>query len=124
MFVHPTRRAVLGRAAVGVGALVASAVAPERVRARATDTYPTYNNCARFYASPICWGGDRSDCNVQHGPPATSVSQVTVYSPDTSHELTCVAYCPDGPSRCTPEWFQARGAVTNKGTCSCTWLAA
>ena len=119
-----TRRSVLARAAAGVGAVVSYAVLPRSAKAGAIDYYPGYNNCARMYSDPICWGGDRSDCNVQHGSPSTTYSSCTPYSPNTQYEITCVAYCPSGPDNCDPEWFQSRGAVTNKGTCSCTWLAA
>lgn len=117
-----TRGSLLRRAAGMAGGLFATAfVATESASA---NRYATFSNCRTnsFYV-PICLGGTTSGCRVQYGPPDCSHSSVTVYSPSYAYHQTCHVTCNDGCLGCEPIFNQARAAVGNGGSCSCTPVA-
>lgn len=109
-----TRRRFFASAAAGAGgifAYVAGVNPPDALAAR---------YCPRQDIFAICLGGTTSGCRVQYGPPNCTQSRVVVYSPSEAFYIDCVVYCPSGTCQCAPQYFQARGACGNGGSCSCT----
>lgn len=110
-----TRRSFIKRATACVGGAVAFAALP-----------PAIADASSFcksitYKYRICTSGTTSTCRVQYGPPSCTRSEVTVYSPNNAYEQSCACDC---NCDCLPKYFQARGATTNAGSCSCTCVNA
>lgn len=108
-----TRRRFVTSVAAGAGgifAYVAGFQAPQAMAAKL---------CTRPSPFAICLTGTTSGCRVQFGPPSCVLSRVYVYSPSEAFYVDCVARC-EGGCGCSPYYFQARGAVGNGGSCSCT----
>jgi hypothetical protein len=118
-----TRKSFLERAGAGLVGLAAfGELSVPRAAAQGPCLNNGYNNCKTVHHSVICASGTTSSCRVGYGFPSNVRSVVTRYSPNESYELTCVACCAAGAGRCQPEFFQARVAVRNGGSCGCTWV--
>jgi hypothetical protein len=76
--------------------------------------------CKVVHNYPICPSGTTSQCRVRFGPPSCLRSEVTVVSPNDQWYHSCVCRCNQGCTKCDPDYFQARGAARNSGSCSCT----
>jgi hypothetical protein len=108
-----TRRSFVARSGAAIATLFGYAAYRPRDAAAA-------GPCKVIHSYAICPTGTTSTCRVRFGPPSCVASEVTVYSPNEQYYLSCTCSCPSDPCSCEPEFFQARAAARNGGSCSCT----